>query len=87
VACAVYAGLRREELFHLWWEDIQWKRRELVVASNREHHTKNYESRRIPMNEALVAAFEAHKRSTSSSGALMFFPTAKENPTPTYGNH
>ncbi len=61
VACAVYAGLRREELFHLRWEDIHWQRRELVVASNREHHTKNYESRRIPMNDALVVALQAHK--------------------------
>ena len=28
VACAVYVGLRREELFHLRWEDVHWKIRD-----------------------------------------------------------
>ena len=77
MACAVYAGLRREELFHLWWEDIQWKRRELVVASNREHHTKNYESRRIPMNEALAEALRRHPRRL---GSLYVFCNEKGEP-------
>jgi integrase len=54
VSCAVYAGLRRQELFHLRWDDINWNTGELTVASRRDHHTKNYESRRIPMNTALV---------------------------------
>ena len=62
VTCAVYAGLRRAELFHLRWEDIRWKTGELTVASRREHHTKNYESRRIPMNQALIQALRTHKR-------------------------
>ena len=62
VACAVYAGLRREELFHLRWEDIHWKAGESNVVSRQTHHTKNYESRRIPMNEALVEALRRHPR-------------------------
>ena len=44
VACAIYAGLRREELFHLRWADINRKTGELTVVSREEHHTKNYES-------------------------------------------
>jgi len=60
VACAVYAGLRREELFHLRWEDVNWKTGELTVVSREEHHTKNYESRRIPMNEVLAEALRRH---------------------------
>jgi len=66
VACAVYAGLRREELFHLRWEDIDWKAGELNVVSRQEHHTKNYESRRIPMNEALMEALRRHPRRLDS---------------------
>lgn len=62
IVCAVYAGLRRDELFHLRWKDINWKTKELTVVSRREHHTKNYESRRIPMNEALVGALKRHPR-------------------------
>jgi len=66
VACAVYAGLRREELFHLRWEDIHWKAGESNVVSRQEHHTKNYESRRIPMNEALMEALRRHPRRLDS---------------------
>jgi site-specific recombinase XerD len=66
VACAVYAGLRRQELFHLQWDDINWNVGELTVASRREHHTKNYESRRIPMNTALVEALQRHPRQLGS---------------------
>ncbi|MSR83293.1 MAG: site-specific integrase, partial [Candidatus Latescibacteria bacterium] len=66
VACAVFAGLRREELFHLRWEDVNWKDGELNVVSREAHHTKNYESRRIPMNEALVEALRRHPRRLNS---------------------
>jgi integrase len=62
IACVVNAGLRRAELFFLRWEDIDWKRAELTVASREEHHTKNYESRRIPMNDALCEELRLHKR-------------------------
>ena len=80
VACAVYAGLRREELFYIRWEDIHWQRRELVVASNREHHTKNYESRRIPMNDALVAALEMHKMNHIIVGSPYVFSNPQGKP-------
>lgn len=80
VACAVYAGLRRSELFHLRWEDIHWKRKELVVASNREHHTKNYESRRIPMNDALLEALRAHKQNHIIVGSPYVFSNREGNP-------
>ena len=66
VSCAVYAGLRRQELFHLRWDDINWNTGELTVASRRDHHTKNYESRRIPMNTALVEALKRHPRQLGS---------------------
>jgi len=70
IACAVYAGLRREELFHLRWEDINWTTGELTVASRRDHHTKNYQSRRIPMNTALTELLRRHPRQL---GSLLVF--------------
>jgi len=80
VACAVYAGLRREELFHLRWQDIHWKRGELVVASTREHATKNNESRRIPMNKALITALEQHKREHIIVGSPYVFSNRRGRP-------
>ena len=62
VACAVYAGLRRSKLFHLRWDDIDWRTAELTVVSSKEHHTKNYKSRRIPINGRLAEALGRHPR-------------------------
>ena len=66
VVCAVYAGLRKKELFYLRWKDIDWTTGELNVVSREEHPTKNYESRRIPMNEALAEALRRHPRRLGS---------------------
>jgi len=65
--CAVYAGLRRSELFRLQWKDISWRTGELMVRSEEMHHTKNYKSRRIPMNDALQEALRRHPRRLDSS--------------------
>jgi len=80
VACIVYAGLRREELFYLRWEDLNLRTKELTVASRREHHTKNYESRRIPMNETLVKALRQHKRDHIVVGSLYVFANREGKP-------
>jgi integrase len=60
VACAVYAGLRRSELFHLRWEDADLKEGELRVVSRADHPTKNRETRHIPMSAALREALTRH---------------------------
>lgn len=65
-ACAVYAGLRKQELFYLRWEDINWRKGELNVVSREEHHTKNYQSRRVPMNHSLAEALRRHPRRLES---------------------
>ena len=80
VACAVYAGLRREELFYLQWNDIHWNRGELIVASRREHHTKNYESRRIPMNETFSEILRAHKAHHIIVGSPYVFANQEGKP-------
>ncbi len=65
-ACAVYAGLRRSEIFHLRREDVNMKTGELLVVSREEHHTKNYETRQIPMSEQLKEALRRHPRRLGS---------------------
>ena len=70
-ACALYAGFRRSELFHLRWEDVNWKTGEIAVVSRSDHHTKNYESRRIPMNAELSEALGRHPRRLGSPHVLL----------------
>ena len=71
VATVAYAGLRREELFHLQWKDIDWPSDveevgQVNVVSRQDHPTKNNESRRIPMNKALEEALRRHPRRLGS---------------------
>ena len=56
VCSIVYAGLRKAEVFNLRWDWIDWKREELTIRPTHDWHTKNYESRTIPMNDRLVFA-------------------------------
>jgi integrase len=45
-----YSGMRiNSEAVLVTWEDIDWKRREIIVRGNPETGTKNSEIRRIPM--------------------------------------
>jgi integrase len=53
IATAVYAGLRRNELVWLEWQDIDFERNTITVRNKEEFHTKSYKSRTIPLNEKL----------------------------------
>ena len=66
VATAVYTGLRRSELLHLEWSDVDFKKRTITVRNKDDWHTKNYENRTIPMNDALYEALREHPRHFSS---------------------
>lgn len=71
VACIVYAGLRRSELFHLRWEDVHLEIGELEVVSREEHPTKNNETRRIPIGAALDEILRRH-HGNHRGGPLVF---------------
>ncbi len=66
VSCAAHAGLRLGELSRLQWRDLNWTTGELTVASRRGGHTKNYQSRRIPLNSALTEDLRRHPRNLNS---------------------
>jgi integrase len=53
VGVALHTGMRKGELFNLKWAHVDFERGVIGVVSDDEHHTKNYESRVIPMNDAL----------------------------------
>jgi len=66
IVCVVYAGLRRGELFHLRWRDVDVKAQEVHIVSRQDHGTKSGQSRRVPMSPALVAAIQRHPRHITS---------------------
>ena len=51
VVLALNTGMRKGELLHLQWEDVDFRRGTITVRNRRDFHTKNYEDRVIPMND------------------------------------
>lgn len=50
VVLALHTGMRRGEIFRLRWQDVDPKRGTIRVITREKAHTKNYESRSIPMS-------------------------------------
>ena len=71
VATALNTGLRRMELFHLEWSDVDFKSETITVRSKDDWHTKNYEFRTIPINSFLYGILP------DTSTASTSFPTPK----------
>ncbi len=53
VVTAHYTGLRLQELIYLEWRDFDWVRRILHVRNKKDHTTKNYRNRTVPICEEL----------------------------------
>ena len=71
VGCAVYAGLRKSEIFRLRWEHVRLEERVLIVASRPGQMNKSNRDRQIPINDDLAALLQQHPH---SSGEQLLFP-------------
>lgn len=61
----LYTGLRRDELTHLTWSDIDFQRRVIAVQAKDGWHPKDYEVRHIPMSSRLRECLKALPRNGS----------------------
>lgn len=66
VVTALHTGMRLGEITALEWKDIDLKRRILRVDNKKEHHTKNYQPRVIPMNDMLMTTLKRVPRRLDS---------------------
>lgn len=67
VVAALNTGMRLGELTAVEWKDIDFKRGILRVDNKKDHHTKNYRVRTIPMNEFLMQVLRKLPRRLDSS--------------------
>ena len=54
ISTALYCGLRKAELFNLYWGDINFVHGILTVQPKDDWHTKNYKKRIIPLHPDLI---------------------------------
>lgn len=67
VVTAINTGMRLGELTALEWKDIDFKRGILRVDNKKDHHTKNYDVRVVPMNSTLSEVLRKIPRRLNSS--------------------
>lgn len=72
VAVLVNTGLRREELLHLTWEDVDLERRLLIVQAKENWRPQDYELRHIPLNDAALKALKELRRRAGANGGWVF---------------
>ncbi len=66
IVVAMHTGMRRGEILRLRWQDVDFKGNKIDVVSGTGGHTKNYESRVIPMNGFLRDVLRKHPRHIDS---------------------
>ncbi len=74
-------GMRKKELVHLRWDDIDMKSRFIRIGGHRDengaHNTKTYRERHVPMDDDLVAVIARQPR---KPGCPYVFPTKDGKP-------
>ncbi|MCG7980296.1 MAG: site-specific integrase [Candidatus Thiodiazotropha endolucinida] len=76
VVLSLNTGMRRGEVFHLQWRDIDFANKTLVV---RGEMAKSGKTRHINLNETALSALQAWQRQCAPSNKLVF-PGRKGNP-------
>jgi integrase len=66
LAVALHTGMRRGEILRLRREDVDFKKGRINVVSRDDEHTKNYESRAVPMSRFLMEVLRKHPRRLDS---------------------
>ncbi len=70
VAIALHTGMRIGEILRLRWEDVDFNEGRINVVSRKEGHTKNYESRSVPLSSFVKNVLQTLTRNLSSPYVL-----------------
>ncbi|MBN1385192.1 MAG: tyrosine-type recombinase/integrase [Elusimicrobia bacterium] len=58
----IYTGIRISELINLRWQDIDFKRREIIIQAHDNFQPKDYEARNIPTHDNLFKLLHPIKK-------------------------
>jgi len=59
VKIAYNAGLRRNEVVYLAWDDVDFENETITVCNSDDHSTKSRKIRTLPMNSDIIKALKA----------------------------
>lgn len=74
VLLALHTGMRRSEILHLRWQDLDFRREEIRVENMEGHLTKSGRNRVVPMTESVRDHFK------SKRGIGFLFPSLNGKP-------
>lgn len=74
VATALYAGLRKGELYGLRWSDIDFDRAQITVARSYAGKTKSGKTRHMPMVQRLAPVLRAWRDRPGRGSSELVFP-------------
>jgi excisionase family DNA binding protein len=69
----LHTGLRRKELFHLKWENVDFKNRQLFIKE-----TKTFKSRYVPMNETVYNELKPLQQNRKREGLVFVNPKTEK---------
>lgn len=61
VMTALHTGMRKSELLHLKWIDVDFNQQTITIQAKDDWHTKNYKSRTLQITPALYKALIDHR--------------------------
>ena len=65
---ALHTGMRKSELLHLRWSDVDFRQGTVTVQPKEDWNTKNYNSRIVSLTPALHETLQEHRENTAESG-------------------
>lgn len=69
---ALWTGLRRDEIVHLQWSDVDMERRTITVQNKEDFRTKSGRSRVVPVNPQLSAVLTEMQAAPHSADDTVF---------------
>jgi len=72
VLIALYTGMRRGEVMHLLWDDVDFKKRTLAIQSREGWHPKGYRARILPVPYKLLQYLERLKIRAKSPAVVAY---------------
>jgi len=71
VMVGIYTGMRRDEVCHLTWDDVDWNKKVIRIVGRDGWTPKDYEAREIPIHPELVKILSKWQKENGTAAHLL----------------